>query len=75
MYREYRSQGQGPITLGVTSLDKLYNLPFMKNFRYRFLRNYESCKVEIKYAHGKYPDVLCIPEAGPMAYYFWSYIH
>ena len=27
MYCVYQSQGQGPITLGVTSLDRLYNLP------------------------------------------------
>ena len=47
MYDVYRNQGQGPITLGVTFLDRFYIIPLMKNFRYRFLRIYESCKFEI----------------------------
>ena len=49
MYCVDRNQGQELITLGVTSLDKFYNLPLMKNCRYRFLRNYKSCKVETRY--------------------------
>ena len=47
MFRVYRNQGQGPITLGVTSLDWFYNL----NFRYRFPRNYESCNVDSWYTN------------------------
>ena len=46
MYRVYWNQGRGPITLGVTSFDRFYNISLMKNFLYRFLMNYESCKVE-----------------------------
>ena len=46
MYGVYRNQGQGPITLGVTSFDRFYNLTLLKNVYYKFLRNYESCKVE-----------------------------
>ena len=30
MYRVYWNQGQRPITLGVTSFDRFYSLPFMK---------------------------------------------
>ena len=74
MYLVYRNQGQGPITLVVTSLDMFYNLLLMKNFRYRFLRNYESCKVETSYTHGQWADVSCVPESGPRAYNSWSYI-
>ena len=36
MYRVYQKQDQGLITLGVTSLDRFYNLPSMKNFRHIF---------------------------------------
>ena len=57
MYCVYWNQGQGLITLGVTSLDWFYNLPLMKNFHYRFLRNYEICKVETLYKHGQWTDV------------------
>ena len=28
----HQNQGQGPITPGVTSLDRFYNFPLMKNF-------------------------------------------
>ena len=48
MYYVYRNQGQGLIILGVTDFDRLYYLPLMKTFLYRFLRNYESCEVEIR---------------------------
>ena len=40
MYCVYRIQGQGPI-----KIDRFYNLPSMKKIRYRFLTNYESCKL------------------------------
>ena len=61
MYCVYLNQGQGPITLGVTSLDRFYFLPLMKIFCYTFLRNYESCKIETWYTHGQWTDVSCIP--------------
>ena len=53
MYCVNWNQGKGSIILEVTFLDKFYNLPLMKNFDYRLLRNYESCKVETWYIHGK----------------------
>ena len=31
----------------------------LKNFSYRFLRNYESCKVETWYKLGQWADVSC----------------
>ena len=46
MYPIYWNQGEGPMTLGVTSLDRFYSLPLMKTFPYRFLRYDVSCKVE-----------------------------
>ena len=46
MYCVYQNQGQEPITLGVDFLDRFYSLAYMKKFRYRFLRSYESSKVE-----------------------------
>ena len=67
MYHVYCNQGQRPITLGVTSFDRFYNLPLMKNTRYRFLSNYGSCKVETWYTHGQWADVSCISESGPRA--------
>ena len=72
MYRVYLNQGQGPITLGVTSLDRFNNLPLMKIFRYRFLRNDVICKVETWYTHGQWADVLCVPESEPRAHNSWS---
>ena len=36
MYRVYQNQGQEIITLGVTSLDRFYNLPFNKKFSSHF---------------------------------------
>ena len=69
MCRVYLNQGQGPITFGVKSQD---SLPSMKDFHYRFLRNYESCNVETRYTHGQWVDVSCTPESGPRAHNFWS---
>ena len=37
MHPVYQIQGQGPIALRITSLDRLYNLPFTKHFRHTFL--------------------------------------
>ena len=33
MYRVYRNQGQGPITLGFTSFDRFNNLPFSETMK------------------------------------------
>ena len=46
MYCVYKNQGQGLITLGVTSLDRFYSLPLMKIFCHTFLKNYKVYKVE-----------------------------
>ena len=46
MYRVYQNQGQELISLGVTSLDMFYNLPWMKYFRSTFLKNCKGYKVE-----------------------------
>ena len=46
----------------------------MKIFRYRFLRNFESCKVETWYILVQWADVSCIQESGPRANNSWSYI-
>ena len=40
----------------------------MKNVHYRFLRTYESCKVETWYTNVQWAVVVCIPESGPRAY-------
>ena len=37
-----QNSGQGPIILGVLSLDRYSNFAILENFRIRFLRNYES---------------------------------
>ena len=84
MYCVYQNQGQGPITFelnpvvgfksAINEVDRFNNLLSMKNFRYRFLINYESCKVEIWYTHGQWVVVSCLPEPGPRAYNSWSYV-
>ena len=40
MYCVYQNQGQGPLTLGVTSLDRFYNLLLMKNNEFKILEHY-----------------------------------
>ena len=45
MYRVYQNQGQEPITLGVTSLDRFYILPLMKSFRHTFFKNCKGLPV------------------------------
>ena len=52
MYRVYQNQGQEFIILRVTSLDKFYNLPLMKNFCHIFLKNCKGYKIETWYTHG-----------------------
>ena len=74
IYLLYPNQGQGPITLGFTSLDRFYNLLLMKNFCYRFLRNCECCKIKTWYKGGQLADVLYVPELGPRTCNSWSYI-
>ena len=46
VYDVYQNQGQGHMTLGVTSLDRFYNLPLIKSFYHTFLRNCKGYKVE-----------------------------
>ena len=69
MYCVYQNQGQGPITLRVTSFIGFTILPLMKYFCHTFLRN---CKVETWYTHGQWTDVLCITESGPNAHNSWN---
>ena len=70
MYCVNQNQGQELITLGVTSLDRFYNLPLMKNFCHTFLKNCKGYKVETWYIHGQWVDVLCLPESGQRAHNF-----
>ena len=63
MYPVYQNQPQELITLGVTSLDRFYNLPLMKSFRHIFLKNCKGYKVETWYTGGQLVDVLCIQES------------
>ena len=59
LYPVYQNQGQGPITLGVAYLDRLYKFPYIKNFCPTFLKNCKDNKVETWYTHGKWVNVLC----------------
>ena len=74
MYCVYENQGQGLITLGVTSLDRFYNLALRKKFRHTFLKNCKGYKVETWCTHGQWVNGLCKPESGPRAHNFSSYI-
>ena len=38
----WQNRGQGPITLGVTSLHRISDFAILENFHNRFLGNYES---------------------------------
>ena len=53
MYPVYRIQGQGPITLGVASFDRFYNLLLIKIFVIDFSG---TMKVETWYTHGQWAD-------------------
>ena len=66
----YLNQGQGLITLGVTTFDRFYNLP-LKIFHTFFLRTVKSYKVETWYTQGEWVDVFSIPKSGPRAHNFW----
>ena len=72
MYCVYQKHGQELITLGVTSLDRFYNLPLMKNFHHIFLKNCKGYKGETWYTHGQWVDILCMLESRPRAHNFWS---
>ena len=68
---QWQNGGQGPITLGVMSLDMFSNLAILENFRNIFLRNYESQKLKVRinidngWMYCVYQnDVLCILEVG-----------
>ena len=71
-YYVYQNQGQGHVTLGVTYLDRFYNLPLMKNFHHTFLKNYQGYKNETWYTHGQWIDALCVPTSAPRDHNFWS---
>ena len=47
MYHVYQNQGQGPITLGVTSFDKFYNLPLMEIFDTDFSGTMKAVKLKL----------------------------
>ena len=53
MYCVYENQGQRPITLGVTSHDRFYSLPFMKHFGHTLLKNCKGYKVKTWYTYGQ----------------------
>ena len=72
VYCVFQNQGQGPINLGVTFLDRFYNLPLMENFCYTFLKNYKDYKAETLYTHAQGVDVFCITKSGPRAHNFWN---
>ena len=72
MYCVYQNQGQVLITPGVTSLDRFYNLPKMKNFHHTSLNNCKGYKVETWYT--QWVDLSCIPKSGEGAHNSWSYI-
>ena len=59
LYHVYQNQGQGPITQGVTSLDRFY---INEKFCCTFLKNCKGNKVETWYTHGEWVDVSCIRE-------------
>ena len=42
---KHKNQGQWPITLGVTSLDRFYKFPLIKKNCYTFLKNCKHVKV------------------------------
>ena len=64
--RVYQNQGQGPITIGVKSLDRFYKFPLMKKNCHTILKNYKATNNE------QGVDVLCIPQSGPRAHSYWS---
>ena len=47
MYHVYLNQGQGPITLGVTSLDRFYNILLMKIFITDFSGTMKVVKLQL----------------------------
>ena len=72
MYCVYWNQGQGPITFGVNSCDLQFainkkmigfTITINEKFCFKFLRNYESFKVETWYTHGQSAIVLFKPES------------
>ena len=72
LYYVYQNQGQGPITLEVTSHDRFYKFPFMKNSCHTFSKNCKGNKVETWFTHEKWADVWCIPDSGPKTHNSWS---
>ena len=62
LHHMYQNQGPGPMTLGVTSLNRSYNLPLMKKICPTFLKNCTGNKVETWYTQVQWFDVSCIPK-------------
>ena len=56
LYCVYQNQSQGPITLGVTSLDRFYKFPLVKIFCHTFLKNCKGNKVETLHPLTSYPS-------------------
>ena len=72
LYRVYQKQGKGPITLGVTSLDRFLQISINEIFFRTFLKNCKGNKVETWYIHGERVDVSSISESQPRAHNSWS---
>ena len=72
LYRVNQNQDQGPITLGVTSLDRFDKFKKMNNFCCTFLKNCKGNNVETWCTYGEWVDVSCIPESGLRAHNSWS---
>ena len=72
MCRVYLNQGQRPICLGVTWLERFYNLPLMKKISSHLSQELKGNKVETWYTHGQWVDVLRIPKSGPRAHNVFS---
>ena len=67
MYRVYRNQGRGLITLGEYSF---IGLTIIESFRHTFRKNCKGYKVEIWYTHGQSVD-YCVyrnQDQGPLTF-------
>ena len=62
----YRNRTQGPITRGVTSLDRFLQFTINEKCLLQI-----SCKVETWYTHGQWAVAWCILESGPRTYNSW----
>ena len=78
MYSVYQNQGQGPISLGVTPLDRFYNFiicHLWKIFVTHFSRTERATKLKFgTNMNVQWVVVTCVPESEPRAHNSWSYI-